>query len=242
MLRIKEAGGQPMKSLKTTLTGAGLFLVACLMVVQFGNFESRQLRKKMAELERERNLLMDYAERLSASRRVAQVTVQRQQLDSAGRPVSTLLWQEIGADGVLGQPQRIEVVGTLVYFEAWVIKFTHELIAKNEAPRSASLALFRRVFGDHQAPESVPQFDRASRPPTQESEESETLHGRLWKRFWELVDDPRLAGQYGVRVAQCEAPAVPLKEGEIWEVTLDAAGGLNLRKIHHGDTLAILGQ
>ena len=41
----------------------------------------------------------------------------------------------------------------------------------------------------------------------------------------------RIAAKYGIRVAQCEAPSVPLAPGQTWEVTLDAAGGLNVRKI-----------
>ena len=50
----------------------------------------------------------------------------------------------------------------------------------------------------------------------------------LWQGFWDLIEDARLREELGVRVAQIEAPAVPLDEGQIWEVTLDAAGGLNL--------------
>jgi hypothetical protein len=53
----------------------------------------------------------------------------------------------------------------------------------------------------------------------------------MWSLFWRLMDEPPLAEQFGVRVAQCEAPAVVLQSGQIWEVTLDAAGGLNLRLV-----------
>ena len=40
-----------------------------------------------------------------------------------------------------------------------------------------------------------------------------------------------LAATFGVRVAQCEAPAVAVKPGQAWEVTLDAAGGVNIKRI-----------
>ena len=43
------------------------------------------------------------------------------------------------------------------------------------------------------------------------------------------VDVDRLARQFGVRVAQAEAPSVRVKPGQVWEVTLDSAGGLNLK-------------
>jgi hypothetical protein len=96
--------------------------------------------------------------------------------------------------------------------------------------------MFRRVFGECQAPESVPELDRRARPPTARSDANNSSQADLWQRFWEMVDNPRLAEQYGVRVAQCEAPAVPLHAGQVWELTLDAAGGLNLRRIGDGAT------
>ena len=51
------------------------------------------------------------------------------------------------------------------------------------------------------------------------------------RRFWELVESRVLAAEYGIRVAQCEAPAVRMKTGQVWEVTLDAPGGLNLKMV-----------
>jgi len=66
--------------------------------------------------------------------------------------------------------------------------------------------------------------------PTKAASTDET-HGELWKKFWRMADDPKLAAQYGVRIAQCEAPSVGVRPGQTWEVTLDAAGGMNLRKI-----------
>ena len=94
--------------------------------------------------------------------------------------------------------------------------------------------MFRRIFGDCQAPESVPEFDRSARPPLDEAGADGSLHAELWRRFWEMVDDPHLAREFGVRVAQCEAPAVPLNAGQVWEIALDAAGGLNLRRLDSG--------
>lgn len=169
--------------------------------------------------------------RLSANRRVAQVEILRQQPDDRGRTLTTLLWQEIGPSGTLGRPQAVEAFGTQIYIEALVIKFEPELVGQGDAARGASLALFRRIFGDQQPPESGAEVDRASRPPLTDPREAEPLHDRLWSRFWEMVDDPRVAGQYGVRVAQCEAPSAPVRTGQVWEVSLDAAGGLNLRRI-----------
>ncbi len=71
-------------------------------------------------------------------------------------------------------------------------------------------------------------------PPTPAGADDPTgSQARLWKRFWDLIESDALAEQYGVRVAQCEAPSARLRAGEIWEVSLDHAGGLNLRRTGH---------
>ena len=226
-----------MKSWKLPVVGGVGLTFLGLMVVQFGNFEARRLRNKVAALEEEKSQMVVYVDRLSAARRVAQVNVLQQRTDDGGRVLTTLLWQELAPNGTIGRPLSLEVVGTLVYFEAFVLKFEHRHVGTGDQERGSSLALFRRVFGDMQAPDSVSQFDRASRPVLEETEEVKKLHERLWSRFWDLVDDPQLAAEYGVRIAQCEAPAVPLKAGQIWELTIDAAGGLNLHKVGQDETV-----
>jgi len=91
--------------------------------------------------------------------------------------------------------------------------------------------VFRRIFGDRQIAALVPNLNQASRPAASGDGSDEQFEVRLWDLFWQFMGDPKLAEQYGVRVAQCEAPAVRIKPGQIWEVALDAAGGLNLRLI-----------
>lgn len=216
----------------TYLAGTAAVVGGTAVVVLFlGNLEVQRLAARVGQLQREKAQLIEYARRLSASRRVAQVEILKQQPDDGGRTLTTLLWQEIGPTGTLGKPQAVETLGTQVYFEAMVIKFDQELVAQGDAARGSSLALFRRIFGDQQPPETGVEVDRASRPPLTDPRQADPLHDRLWARFWEMVDDPHVAARFGVRVAQCEAPSVPVRAGQIWEVALDAAGGLNLRRI-----------
>lgn len=166
-------------------------------------------------------------------------------------------WQEIVPDGLLGEPLEIEVVGALIYVEALVLKFSYDVLSGDEPDVGASLALFRRVFGEQQAPQSGAELDRTPPPflagvlsevavptatgtgkrvaiPTARTGGPAARTPReqqLWRRFWEFVDNPQTAREFGVRVAQIEAPAAPMRTGQIWEVSLETAGGLNLRKL-----------
>jgi len=227
-----------MKWLRPTIGSMVVLVATVLTVFQFGHLEARRLRKQVDALEQEKTQLIRYAERLSASRRVAQVNVIRQVSDEAGRIITGIRWQEVGADGGMGEPINLDIVGAQAYFEALVIKFEHRLVGEGDAERGRSLALFRRIFGEGQPPESAPELARSARPIIDDPELTQSRQKRLWDRFWDLVDDPKRAGEYGVRVAQCEAPGVRLRPGQIWELSLDAAGGLNLRKLSETDRLA----
>lgn len=221
-------GNDGMKTLRWVMGSITALALAALFTGGFHAFEVRRLHEQVSELERDRQRLIEYANRLSASRRVAQADVIEQFSDAQGRTVSAILWHEIDADGVFSEPREIEVLGDLVYFEAAVIKFEHRLVGEGDPQRGASLALFRRVFGEHQAAASALELNHALTARLR-SENADAFDPRLWSLFWQMMENPGLAEKYGVRIAQCEAPAVRVKDGQVWEVTLDAAGGLNLR-------------
>ena len=197
-------------------------------VNQFGALEVRRLTAQVDELEKQKAQLTEFVKRVSASQRVAQVDVLEQREDVDKRPIMVLRWQEIARDGTLGPPQTIEALGKQVYFEGMTIKFDMEHVGAADPDRANSLVMFRRVFGELQPPDTGYDISRAS--AAREKSPAETT---LWNQFWQIVEDPRLAAKYGIRTAQCEAPAVPMSKGQTWEVALDAAGGLNIRKITH---------
>jgi hypothetical protein len=220
-----------MKWTKLAIGGSLIAVALGVSSFQLGVFEVMRLNTRVRELEEEKTRLVEFARRLGASRRMAQIDVIDQVLHPAGHTVTRLRWQQIGHEGALGVPEPIEITGTLAYIEALVIKFDPQHVGEGDPARGASLAMFRRAFGDLQPPDTGARLDREVPPTVAREPDEAKLHARLWNRFWEFVEDPDLAAEYGVRVAQIEAPAVPVKPGQIWEVTLDAAGGLNIRKM-----------
>lgn len=206
---------------------------AVFVAVRFGDWRVQRLEQEVVRLEQQKAELRDFARRLSASRRVAQVTVLEQKPDASGHTETTIRWQEIGPDGLVGEPLVRNIHGRQIYFEALVIKFDSDLVGVGDPERGQSLALFRRVFGDGEASSTAPEFGRDARPPAA-SQPARQNDDALWKRFWEFVDDPKLARDFGIRVAQIEAPALVVAAGDTLEITLDASGGLNARKITPG--------
>lgn len=227
-----------MKLVSVTLGSMALVAATILTVMKLSNMEVERLNAQVEELQRQRSELAEYAARLAASRRVAQVEILRQVPQPDGRTLTTLLWQEIGPDGILGRPVAVEAYGSQVYFEAQVLKFQHDLVGAADPERGHSLALFRRIFGDQQPPETGQAIERDTRPAADDPRRRNARHDELWARFWELAEDPRQAEQLGLRVVQFEAPAVQARVGQVWEVTIDASGGVNLRMLSPGSASA----
>jgi len=191
------------------------------------------LAAEAARLEAERRELLRVVERLNVEHRVAQIDVLQQHTDLGGNIVQTVLrLAEIGRDGKALPPRIVGVPSPIPHFDALVIKFDNEHVARGDALRGRSLALFRRVYGDNQAPEDgywlstpgeAPDVYRVAEQPTE-------FERRLWRDFWAYAQDPERARSEGVRVAQGESVYAPMRAGESWALTLDADGGLNLKK------------
>lgn len=222
--------------LKMTFGSALLLGLAFVASDQISAIKIRRLETKISDLERELAELKLYADRIKASHRVAQVNVIDQRIDASDTPVTTLRWQQIGPDGTLGPPEVFDVLGKQVYFEAMVLKFDYDLIGGAAEDRETNLALFRRAFGDYQAPRAGVPLDQTAPSFAQASPSQLALQKTIWDRFLSFTNDDDLAKQYGVRVAQFEAPSVKMTPGQIWEVSIDAAGGLNLKMLSKNDT------
>ena len=215
--------------LRLTISAVVVTVAGAWSLVRFGSHEVARLTQRTSELEREKQELHEHIQRLGASRRVAQVSILDQLPGEKGQTLTRLRWQEIRTDGPLPSSMTADIIGKQLYVEGLVVKFDPDSVAKGDAERGQSVVLFRRVFGDQQNPQfgySLAEGD----DPTQ-GRVTDSPQAAIWKRFWELVDDPSLAKKYSVRVAQYEAPSVPVKPGQTWEITLDAAGGLNFKKL-----------
>ena len=111
--------------------------------------EREALTRRAEELERQRQQLTQVIERLNLERRVAQVDVLQQHRDVTGRVVQTIIrLTEIGRDGEPLPAQVFGIPSEVPHFDALVIKFEDDYVARGDPLRGQSLALFRRVYGE----------------------------------------------------------------------------------------------
>ena len=187
-------------------------------------------RHQRLEAERKNEQLKQVIQRLSAERRMADVIV-TEQLTIDGKPQTTLLFVEYGRDGSALPARRFTVQGDVAYVDAMVIKFDGKFVEQNDPLRGRSIALFTRLYGEHQPPEKgfridtpneVPDVYRGDDPVVQNFERE------LWANFWRLADDEAYRREMGVRVAQGEAVWTKFQPDRLYTLTLESDGGLNI--------------
>jgi hypothetical protein len=170
-------------------------------------------------------------ERLTDERRVAKLLVTDQGTVN-GVTHTTLVFDEFARDGHQTLPPKyFTIIGNEAHLDAMVIKFDHDFVKQNDPLRGHSIALFTRIYGNHQSPDSGPVIDAPGHIPAiyqGTDPRVSAFETELWAKFWHLADDPQYRHDMGVRVPNGEGPWWPCAPGKVYTVTLDADGGLNV--------------
>ena len=179
-------------------------------------------------------------ERLNRSRRVAHIQVLDQQVAPDGEVLWTdLLLIELDDDGSELAHQQFTLPGDVLFVDAWSVKFHHEDVADGHPLRGQTLVLLRRLYSDRMAPiDGYPLDVPGAIPPGYATGELAEFEKRGWEHFWELATDPAAAAAMGVRVAQGEAVYKPVRPGHVYELIVDAAGGMSLAPLPVDDIAA----
>ncbi len=102
-------------------------------------------------------------------------------------------------------------------------------MAEGHPQRGRTLVLLRRIYSDRMAPSDGFAIDTPGPiPPGYAIGQTGNYQKRLWEYFWQLATDAQAAAAAGVRVAQGEAVYKPVRAGQIYELIVDGAGGMNL--------------
>ncbi len=169
---------------------------------------------------------------LKVDKRIARLTVLDQFTDPQTRgPVSTVEFVELDERGEpLEEPRVFTIPGSVVYVDNWIVKFDDRYVEADDELRSASLVLFRRIFGERQQPEEGFLIDRVGARPAAYSrgEPLSDFEQKIWADFWEIANDPRRASELGIRAAHGEAVSMKLLKGRSYRLVLRASDGLSI--------------
>jgi hypothetical protein len=190
----------------------------------------QDLQRLNSDLQQRLEVRKQMIERLSRTRRIAHVVI-TQQDKGAGGVISQTRGEFIELDESgreLGR-QNFAVPGDVLFVDAWTVKFDHDRVAQGDPLAGRTLVLLRRLYSDQVAPKDGMAIDTPGAvPPGYACGEASTFEKKVWENFWTLANDAERARQMNVRVAQGEAVYKAVRAGQIFELVVDAAGGMSL--------------
>jgi hypothetical protein len=170
---------------------------------------------------------------LKVDHRLARLTVLDQTRDPASGQLTTRIeFVELDQRGEpLEEPRRFDVRGDVVYVDNWVVKFDDRYVEGADVLRSASLVLFRRIFGEYQEPHEGHVIDRVGERPRAYGQGTVPgdFEARIWEDFWSIANDPARAAGLGIRAAHGEAVSMKVRPGGRYRIMLRASDGLSIQ-------------
>ena len=187
----------------------------------------RQKQETIARLEQEKQRLEAYLKILEHIDRRARIEVLRQVRDQQGNLQTTIRFTETDDAGKpVSASRELTLPGQEVYFDTLVIKFDDHFIEQNDPLKGQALMLFRRIFSSTMRPEDGFVIDAEGQAPEiyAERQAPNGFEKELWKRFWELANDEKLAKEHGVRAIHGDAPYMRLEPDRVYEICLRSTG------------------
>ncbi len=225
-------------------------IVVVIAVIVAGVYTVNEL---YLEPRRERERLIENLRRivseLTRDRRIAEVLV----TDQGGDPLTTTFrFTEVNDEGKSVAPeQKFTIAGDIAYFDTLVIKFEDSYIPLETLPlddevlqshlSKKAIIFFRRVFSEKQKPEDGFPIDAPGNPPAVYSTDREPTRfaEMLWKDFWEMANNTKLAESRGVRAAHGQAVYIKLLPGKCYILEQRLAGDLTIRPLDHPEALKL---
>jgi len=187
----------------------------------------RGQKETIGKLEQEKERLDAYLKILKRIDRRARIEVLKQVKDPQGTLQNTIRFTETDADGKpINVSRELTLTGLEVYFDTLVIKFDDHFVEQGDPLKGQSLMLFRRIFTNTTRPEDGVVLDRDGQPPLiyAELQAPNNFEKDLWRRFWELANDEKLAKERGVRAIHGDAPYMRLEPDRVYEILLRSTG------------------
>jgi hypothetical protein len=187
----------------------------------------RDQKGVILRLEQEKQRLEAYLKILEHIDRRARIEVLRQAQDQQGSLQTTIRFTEVDDAGKpINAFREFTLPGQEVYFDTLVIKFDDHFVEQGDPIKGGALMVFRRVFSSTMRAEDGFVIDQEGQVPEVYAGRKATseFEKDLWKRFWDLANDEKLAKERGVRAIHGDAPYMRLEPDRVYEICLRSTG------------------
>jgi hypothetical protein len=182
--------------------------------------------KTVHELFSENKKLKQAILTLTHEDQIGYAKVVRQEL-RAGRLFTVVRFVETARDDRLKTvlEKEYELEGDTVHFDALIVTFTDAAVMDG---RERSLYLWRRVYGEHQAPADGFAIAQEGAEPARYAGLLNRLRlserKQFWSAIWELANDPEALRQHGIKAVYGNAVYKKLTPGLIYVFKISASG------------------
>jgi hypothetical protein len=148
--------------------------------------------------------------------------------------ITRIEFVEINEDGQpIGEAKQFEIVGDMVYIDYQRVTFDDKYIENSDLDRSTAIALFQRIFGEHQDPAEGFLLDTIGTRPAAYARGTEMsdFERKIWSDFWLIANDSQRAAELGIHAASGAAVSMRVQEGKTYEVELRATGDITIRPV-----------
>ena len=157
--------------------------------------------------------------------------------ETAASPINlltTIEFAEVNEQGdTIGEAKKFEIVGDMVYVDYLHVTFDDKFVEQADLDRSTSLALFQRIFGEHQEAAEGFQLDKVGTRPTAygRGTEMSEFEKKIWNDFWLIANDPKRAQELGIKAANGQAIAIRMQKGKTYEIDLRSTGDMTFHVV-----------
>ena len=172
---------------------------------------------------------------LKVDRRMANIEILDLVKNEADEPVMVVRFTELDKyNQPLSESKEFELRGDKMYVDCWVVKFDDKYIEQSDALRSASLCVFKSIFGNLDGPEGSQPLDTHSQddyPVVYSDNAKSRFEQQIWGDFWRLANDEQSQQELGIRAIHGQANYLKVQKGKVYKVTVRASGAPSLQPV-----------
>lgn len=179
---------------------------------------------------------------LKIDRRLANVKILEKGLSPEGEPFLEVEFAEVNKEGkLIGEPRKFKLRGDKLYVDCWLVKFEDQYIEQADALRSASLCVFRSIWGDLDGPNGGHSLDRRGEAEAPAAPgiygsfaDANPFESQIWQDFWTVANDPQKQKGLGIRANHGQVNYVLVEPGQVYQIEARASDGVSIRPLEKG--------
>ena len=174
---------------------------------------------------------------IKVDRRMANVEVMEKGFDDQNQPYLEVRFTEVDDKGnIIGTSRDFTLTGEKLYVDCWIVSFEDKYVEEADPLRSASLCVFKSIYGEIDGPTGAKSLDQDSAstglpPGIYNDDLKNEFEQQIWGDFWRVCNDTELQKDLGIRASYGQANYVLAEPGQTYQVQLRASGGASLKPI-----------